>query len=60
MKDFINKLFKKWLMSWVLKNYPFNSTTKVHHFKTIYVKKGKMREWRTYNEDGKRMQKVIK
>lgn len=46
----MNTLLKILLRKWVLKNFPFNETTKVKYIKTIYVKKGKIREWRSYDE----------
>jgi len=51
----MNYLLKKILTKWVLKNYPFMVTTKVKIIKTIYVKKGKIREWRSYDENHNRI-----
>lgn len=57
----MKKLFKSIISSFVLKNFPFKTTTKVliDKYETIYVKKGKIREWRTYKE-GVRQRFVIK
>jgi hypothetical protein len=54
-------IFKKLISKFVLKNFPFDETTKVHidHYDTVYVKKGKVREWRTF-KDGVRQQTVLK
>ena len=43
------KFIKEALRKWCIKNFPLQETTKVH-FKTL-VKKGKIREWRTYDEN---------
>lgn len=51
----MNYLLNKILTKWVLKNYPFMVTTKVKIIKTIYVKKGKIREWRFYDENHNRI-----
>ena len=51
----MNNLFKRLLAKWVLKNYPFMVTTKFKIIKTIYVKKGKIREWRSYDENHNRI-----
>ncbi len=29
---------------------------KITHYKTIYIKKGKIREYRTYDQSGKRVE----
>ena len=52
----MNKLLKKILTKWVLKNYPFAVTTKVNKVYTIFVKKGKIREWRSYDENHNRIE----
>ena len=46
----IKELIKRLLTKWVLKNYPLAVTTEVHYFTKIFVKKGKRREWRTYDQ----------
>jgi len=51
----MKNLIKRILNKWVLKNYPFHMTKKVHHIKTIYIKKGKIREWRSYDENHNRI-----
>lgn len=51
MKKFIKRL----LTNWVLKNYPFKITTKVDKYYTIFVKKGKIREVRTFTGSGARV-----
>ena len=55
MKKIIKMTIKRMLTKWVLKNYPFLITTKVVKKYTIYVKKGKIREWRTYDENHNRI-----
>ena len=60
MKAKVNAWIKKKLTSWVMKNYPFNITTRVDKYETVYVKKGKrIREYRTF-KDGVRQAKVLK
>ena len=59
MRTRLNNFFKKIMLWWVLRSYPFVVTTKVNMFKTIYVKKGKIREWRTYNADGVRVELIL-
>lgn len=51
----MNKLLKKLLTNWVLKNYPFMVTTQVDHFKKVLVKKGKIREYRVFDSKGNRL-----
>ena len=51
----MKKIIKKILTNWVIKNYPFKITTKVIIVKTIYVKKGKIMEWRSFDEKGNRI-----
>ena len=51
----MNTIIKNLLSNWVLKNYPFMTTTKVETIKTIYVKKGKIKEWRSYDENHNRI-----
>jgi len=59
MKKRVNEWLKNKLTKWVLKNYPFEITTRVDKYQTVYVKKGRIREWRTF-KDGKRQAHVIK
>ena len=59
MKKRFNDYLKKKLTKWVLRNYPFNVTTQVDRYQTVYVKKGRIREWRTF-KDGVRQAHVIK
>lgn len=54
----MKKLIKKLLTNWVVRNFPFVVTTKVNHVKTIYIKKGKIREWRSYDENHNRIELV--
>ncbi len=49
----IDALLKIILHKWVCKNYP--KRTRVEIIKTIFVKKGKIREWRSYDEDHNRI-----
>ncbi len=49
MKKFINKI----LRNWYLKNFPLSVTTEVQY--KIFVKKGKLREWRLYDENYNRI-----
>ena len=51
----MNNLIKRILTKWVLRNYPFKITTKVNNVFTVYVKKGKIREWRSYDENHNRI-----
>jgi len=63
MKKILTFLLKYWNKSvseWVLSNYPFRVTTRVKRFKTVFVKKGKIREWRTFTENGIRVYPVLK
>lgn len=55
----MNRLIKKILTNWVLKNYPFDVVVKTKIIKTIFVKKGKIREWRSYDKNHNRI-KLIK
>ena len=56
----MNNLLKRLLLKWVLKNYPFMVTTKVKIYHTIWVKKGKKRGWRTYDENHNRVKLRMK
>ena len=56
----MNNLLKRILRKWVLRNYPFIITTKVETIRTIYVKKGKIRGWRSYDENHNRIPLQIK
>lgn len=55
--NYLKRKFKEWITPYVLRNFPFEQTTKIHRFKTVYVKKGKIKEVRTYNSEGKRMRR---
>ena len=56
----MKKLFKILITGFVLKNFPFIVTTKVNQYNTVLVKKGKAKEWRTFDINGRRMAYVIK
>lgn len=49
------KKVKNWLAKWYLKNYPLTVTTKIEKKYVILVKKGKIKEWRTYDENHNRL-----
>ncbi len=53
MPKFIEKMLKKWC----LKRYPLEVTTKVINVKYyhILVKKGKIKQWRIYDEHHNRI-----
>lgn len=55
MKNSIFNLFKtifrKQLVAFCLKNFPLQLTTKTLKHKLILVKKGKIRQWRMYDEN---------
>ena len=57
----MNELLKRLLKNWVLKNFPQETENKVvvekkiERIKTIFVKKGKKREWRSYDENHNRI-----
>ncbi|WP_299116981.1 hypothetical protein [uncultured Winogradskyella sp.] len=57
----MNEIIKRLLKKWVIKNFKeeIRSETKiinkVKHVKTILVKKGKIREWRSYDENHNRI-----
>jgi hypothetical protein len=55
----MNKILKKLLRSWVLNNFPFNETTKINHIKTILIKKRRIKEWRSYDENHKRIKTIF-
>ena len=55
----MKKLFKKLITGFVLRNFPFIITTQVNHFTTIQIKKGKLREFRTYDSNNNRMVNVM-
>ncbi len=48
---FIERIVRKWC----LKNYPLETTTLVTKEYQIFVKKGKIREWRIYDENHNRI-----
>ena len=51
----MKKLFKKLITPFVLNNFPFKITTHVENFKRVLVKKGKIKEWRIFDSNGKRI-----
>lgn len=53
----LNKLLKTLLKNWVLKNFPKETKTKydVEKVKTILIKKGKIKEWRSYDVNHNRI-----
>ena len=53
----MKKLIKKWLTNYCIKNYPLQLTTRVIEIKifTVLVKKGKIKEWRSYDENHNRI-----
>lgn len=61
----LNTILKKLLKPWVLKNFPKETKTEikikydVKRITTILVKKGKIKEWRSYDKDHNRID-VIK
>ncbi|MCR9254337.1 MAG: hypothetical protein NXI20_28245 [bacterium] len=55
LKIWFSAFLKRKMTKWVLINFPFQVTTKVHHYDTIFIKKGKIREWRTYDSLGSRV-----
>lgn len=61
MKKLIFKIFRKLfrlqLIKFCLHEYPLEITTEkiYYHYKIILVKKGKIKEWRSYDENHKRI-----
>lgn len=55
MKKLLIHLFKKQLIAFCLKNFPLQLTTKTVKHKLILVKKGKIRQWRMYDENHNRI-----
>lgn len=57
MKEKLNTWLKKKLTRWVIANYPFDAVVKTKTIKyyLVYVKKGKIREWRMYDENHNRV-----
>ncbi len=51
IRNFIHWL----LLKYAYKNWPLSVTTKTLIYHKVYVKKGKIREWRIFNEDGVRI-----
>jgi len=53
----LRKKINQWLTGYCIKNFPLQITTKTVEKKitTIYVKKGKIREWRSYDENHNRI-----
>ena len=51
----IKAFFESLMLKWALKNFPLVVTTKTLIYHKVYVKKGKIREWRIFNEDGVRI-----
>ena len=56
----MKKLIKRLLKNWVLKNFPFEITTYVNRVNTVFIKKGKIREWRSYDMQGNRLEIPIR
>ena len=52
------RIIKNWMVKWCTKNYPLMITTKIKKRFVIYVKKGKIREWRTYDEQHNRINDI--
>lgn len=66
LKKYITELIisKNWfdratLTRFLMKNYPLSITTKTRKYKTVLIKKGRIREWRTYDQDGTRISPPI-
>lgn len=55
---FIKRLLRLWHLKFALKNFPLFVTHKILVFKRIYIKKGKIREWRIYDNEGKRIKSI--
>lgn len=55
----MKKIIKRLLTAYVLRNYPFAITSEHVIVKTIYVKKGKIREWRSYDENHNRITNIF-
>ena len=56
MKKWIERIVKRW----AAKKYRRIFEKKVRFYETVYVKKGKVREWRTFDMNGVRMSRVIR
>jgi len=50
----IKKFIRSLMLKWALKNFPLSVTTKTLIYRKVFVKKGKIREWRIFNEKGVR------
>jgi hypothetical protein len=58
---------KRLLKNWVIRNFPKQVEVKTETLQqydirtcaTIYVKKGKMREWRSFDKNGKRLPEPV-
>lgn len=46
--NLLSKFFEKQILEYCLKNFPLMITTKTRNVDKIYVKKGKIRQWRTF------------
>lgn len=59
MKNKIFNLFKKYFIeqikAYALSNFPLQLTTQFEKYTLIKVKKGKIRQWRLYDKNHKRM-----
>ena len=51
----INKFIRSFMLKWALKNFPLAITTKTIIYHKVFVKKGKLREWRVFNGEGIRI-----
>lgn len=59
MKNKIFNLFKglfvEQIKAFALSNFPLQQTTQIEKYTLIKVKKGKLRQWRLYDKEHKRM-----
>ncbi|WP_445721036.1 hypothetical protein [Flavobacterium sp.] len=55
--NFLKKHFRVQLISFCIENFPLNITTEkmILEHKIVLVKKGKIREWRMYDSNHKRI-----
>ncbi len=51
----MRKIIRNILTKWCLKHFPLKMTTKNVVLYKVYVKKGKIREWRLYDENYNRL-----
>jgi hypothetical protein len=52
----MKKLFNRLILNYIERNLP--PEINVTHIKTIYVKKGKIREWRSYDSNHNRIELI--